>query len=248
MAVVCVLAGCGRLGFGVEGDDTLGDAPAGDSGGSGADAGLDGSTGVAAQAQASASVNVMGDVAMTLPAPSTPGSLLVVTMGTSTISNLGLPAGWMIAAEITISGGCLAAIAYMANNPGDITSVTFTQSAGVPTVAQLTEWAGVSTTAALDAIGTATGNQATMLSVQTATPTTAAGGVAVDVFCQAVTMPVYSAGAGWTNLASASNGPSVASFTTNYKLGLAAGVTIDETVTTTVAGKYAAAIATFRPQ
>jgi hypothetical protein len=71
--------------------------------------------------------------------------------------------------------------------------------------------------------------------------------VAVDVFCQAVSMPTFTTGAGWTNLASTSNGPSVASFTTDYRLGLLSGMVIGETVTTTAGGKYAAAIATFRP-
>jgi hypothetical protein len=241
IALVCFLAGCGRLGFGVTDDDPLAaDASALDP----ADA-TDAAPTTIAHAQASAPVDVAGPMTMTLPASSTPGSLLVVTLGTSDTSNLVVPAGWTFATQIAVSGGCVAAILYYANNPGGIASVTFDQPSLVPTVAQLTEWTGATT---LDATGTATSSSpVTMLAVQTATPATATGGIAIDVFCEAVNQPAFTAGPGWTNLTTASNGPAEASFITDYKLGIGPGV-VGETVTTSVAGKYAAAIATFRAQ
>jgi hypothetical protein len=252
LVLVSLIAGCGRFGFGPNVERT--DASTGDSsvvdgatadGAPGDGAGDDAIVGSSSHVQASPAVGVVGPFTMTLPAPSTAGSLLVVALGTSSTSSMIMPTGWVIAEQASISGGCIAAIAYYPNNPGGIQAVTFDQPTLIPTVAQLTEWIGAR---AVDALGTATSSApVATLTVQTATTTTAGSGVAINVFCEAVNMPQYTTGAGWTNLATASKGPSEASFSTNYQLGYAAGTTVAGIVTTTVAGKYAAVIATFSP-
>jgi hypothetical protein len=244
--LVSLLAGCGRFGFGA-GEDDVDANIAVDASGSGSDAsdddGLIGTTSAGTHVQQSATADAAGPYTLTLPAPSTAGSLLVMTMGSSS-TGLVMPPGWLVAQQVSVSGGCVAAIVYYPNNPGGITDVTFEQGALVPSVAVLTEWTGVTT---LDVIGTASSSgPASTLTVQAAAPATA-NGVAINVFCEAVNMPQYTTSEGWTNLASASNGPSEASFSTNYRLDYAAGSTVDGSVTTTIAGKYAAIVATFKP-
>jgi hypothetical protein len=246
LLLLSLLAGCGRFGFGSEADrpdasgDGSGDAPS-DVGG---DDTLIGTTGAGTKVQQSATVDTAGAYTMTLPSPSTAGSLLVVAMGSSS-TGLVLPEGWLVAEQLAVSGGCVAAILYYPNNPGGITDVTFQQNALVPSVAVLTEWSGAST---LDVVGSASSSgPASTLTVETATPTTTASGVAINVFCEAVNMPQYTTGAGWTNVATASNGPSEASFSTNYRLDYTVGSTVPGSVTTTIAGKYAAIVATFKP-
>lgn len=241
LLLVGLFAGCGRFGFGAEGDrpDASIDAPTD----SPDDDTLIDTTGVATKVQQSATADTAGPYTLTLPSPSTAGSLLVMTMGSSS-TGLVMPPGWMFAQQLSVSGSCVAAIVYYPNNPGGITDVTFQQGTLVPSVAVLTEWANVTT---LDVIGTTSSNSpATNLTVQSATPTTSSG-VAINVFCEAVNMPQYTTAEGWTNLAAASKGPSEASFSTNYRLDYSAGSMVDGSVTTTVAGKYAAIVATFKP-
>jgi hypothetical protein len=247
--LVCLLGGCGRFGFGEsstgidgsvgDGGDTSNDASN--------DASSDGATPMLQLAQTSPIVDGAGAQTLSLPAPSTAGSLLVITFGANSIENLGLPAGWMIATSVETNGACTAAIAYLANNPGGITDVMYTQPQLLPTVAHLTEWKGVATSAPLDAIGTTSAqvSDSTQI-VQTATATTANNSLAIDVFCEAINNPTYTGDPAWISFGTVTNGPSEPSFVSEYRF-VAAPAIVSTTVTSSNPGKYSAAIATFRP-
>ncbi|HEY5944243.1 MAG TPA: hypothetical protein VIV40_02070 [Kofleriaceae bacterium] len=245
VALVCLLAGCGRLGFGL-GDDDHASADAPDIT---ADIGGDAAPSMVALVQASTTVNSPGGT-VTLPfgSPTTAGTLLVATFGANDISNLVLPAGWMIAQQAFTSGGCFAVVAYQANNPGGITSIDLGQPSLLPTVAVATEWTGITASSPLDAIGLSSGGAPmTTQTVQTATPTVAADELAISVFGEDVGMPQYSGDPTWQLLGTASNTSSSPSFIAQYKRIAVPGA-VGTTVTSSVAGKYAAAIVTFRSQ
>ena len=244
--LAALAAGCGRLGFARTSDATPlvdvgadpdivvgGDAPA--------------IMGPPAMVQASTVVVDSNGVTVTLATPSTPGTLLVATFASNGVNPIGLPPSWVEVAHIGTGGGCTVTIAFEANNPGNETSVAFTQGAGIPILAQLTEWSGV-TSSPLDAPGTATSaSPTTSQLVQTGTSTTVAGELGVDVFCEDVNSPTFTPGTGWTNLGSFSNVASAPSFASHFQLDLPVGMAI-ETQTSSVQGKYSAVIATFRPQ
>lgn len=248
--LVCMLSGCGRLGFGESAtnvDGSLGSSD-GDVGGSNSDAAADGAPGMVQLGQTSPVVDAQGGQTATLPTPSSPGSLLVMTFGANSVSSLELPAGWMIATSVSTTGACSAAIAYLPNNPGGITEVTYVQPQLLPTVAHLTEWAGIATNSPLDAIGTTSAQVSdSSQTVQTATATTASNTLAIDVFCEAINNPTYTGDPAWIGLGTVTNGPSEASFLSEYRVVAAPGV-VSTTVTSSNPGKYSAAVATFRPQ
>jgi hypothetical protein len=231
------------LGFGL-GDD-IGDGAPGDDAALG-DA-TDAPPAMLQHVQQSAVSSNVGSQTLTLPAPSTAGTLLVIAFGANDISNLTLPAGWMIAVSVATTGACTAAIAYLPNNPGGVTDVTFGQPSLLPTAAVLAEWSGIATSNPLDAIGTTSGTTAsTTQSVQTATATTTRTMV-IDVFCEDVNMPAYTGDPAWTTLGSHSAGPSEPSILSDYRIVASPGV-VGETVTSSVNGKHSAAIAAFRSQ
>lgn len=193
--------------------------------------------------QKSSTANGTGPQTITLAATSTPGTMLVLSMGTNGLGSLVLPNGWIIATSTGFSGACYAMIAYYPNNPGGITDVMYSQPGGLPSVAVISEVSGVT---ALDVLGTANGmNPVSMQTVATTGPTSTDRGIAITTFCEDVNNPVYTSGAGWTNIAQFATGAASTSFNTDYKEFTAAGA-ISETVTTSPTGKYAAVIATFR--
>lgn len=248
LAWLSLLTGCGRLGFGLF-NDTPGDADAAIDNSTG-DGGPDGKTDAPPAGgplvQQTPMFNGVGPATLSLPGPSTAGSLLVITMTANDTSNLVLPSGFSIATQIMVSGGGFALIAYQANNPGGISSVGISQPSGLPSVAQLTEWTGITATSP-DVMGSTTGQNSTTLSVQTAAATTAANDLAIAVFCQDVSTPMYTAGTGWTSIGTASNTSAYPSYSADYRTNVPVGI-VSETVTSTVSGKYAAVIVTFRTQ
>ncbi|HEX5060876.1 MAG TPA: hypothetical protein VFV99_16025, partial [Kofleriaceae bacterium] len=183
-----------------------------------------------------------GTRTLTLPAPSTAGSLLVITVGANDISSLTLPSGWTIAASVLTNGACATAIAYYPNNPGGITSVILQQPMLQPTAAQLSEWSPITANPLNGTSQTQGGIQATMQTAMVATIATK--GVAITAFCEDVNNPTYTPGAGWTTLGTSSNGSAEPSFISDYKAVTAGGI-YTETVTSSVSAKYAAVIAVF---
>ncbi len=247
---LALTSACGRVGFDALATPAGGDARAGDAAGD-APGGGDGTgsdsavTSGVALAQMGVVVAATTNLMLSLPAPSTPGTLLVAAIATNGTSGVGLPSGWTMATTVGINGSCSTIIAYYENNPGGITTATFTQIAGTPGAGELTEWTGAMTTGSLDATGTATGNSpGTAQSVATAMAP-AAGELAVAAFCEDVNSPLYTAGSGWTQLGTYSNVSSSPSFEHDYLRGTPAAIVTDS-VTSSVAGKYAAVIATFR--
>lgn len=239
--------GCGRFGFDLLGDNDAVDARVSDGKTDGVvnlvDAPIDVPTVPVSYSQKSSTANGTGPQTITLSTASTPGTMLVLSMGANGLGSLVLPSGWITAASTGFSGACYALIAYYPNNPGGITSVMYMQPGGLPSVAVVSEISGVT---ALDAVGTAMGmNPVSMQSVATMGPTSTDRGIAVTTFCEDVNMPTYTSGAGWTNISSFSAGAASTSFTSDYKQFSAPGV-MTETVTTSTNGKYSAVIATFR--
>jgi hypothetical protein len=243
IALLCCLAGCGRLGFGVADDDVAGDAR-GDGNSDGPR--IDADTGMPPTQVSPVVANATGDVILPFTNPTVAGSLLVVAIGTNATSNLALPAGWTIANQVSTNGGCTALIGFRPNNPGGLTSVTVTQISGVPTVALASEWNEITSTMPLDVIGSTSGNNPTAAqTVQTAQATTAAGELAVTSFCEDVNNPTYTGDPAWQTLGKATAASSSPSFIAEYTHAAAPGV-VAATVTSSVSGKYAATIATFR--
>jgi hypothetical protein len=244
MPLVCLasLAACGRLGFEPRvSADASGDADR--------DATLgDGQPSTIALVQIGMVLSSSNGLTLTLPAPSTAGTLLVATFGDNSIVQLNLPPPWQLAAASPSSGTGYAILAYQANNPGGITSVTFMQTSGIPLAGLLSEWSGVATTSPLDAMGsTMSASPVTSQSVQTSTVPTVAGELAIAVFSQDANVPSYTTGTGWTNVGGFGNLASAPSFTADYQLGVPMAV-VGETVTSSVAGKYGAIVVTFLPQ
>ena len=241
--VLALVCGCGRVGFDAiaPGD---GSAPATDGQRDGA-AGSDGlvTTPITLAQQgavAAGTTNLMPG----LPQPSTAGTLLVAAIATNGTSGVGLPPGWSLANQVSLNGSCSAIVAYYAANPGGITTATFTQIAGTPGVGELTEWTAA---VQLDVTGVATSSSPTaMQSVQTASATTVLGDLAISAYCEDVNNPTYMPQSGWTALGTYSNVSSSPSFESDYQLGEPTAVVVD-TATSSVAGKYAAVLATFHP-
>src|SRR5437773_2467883 len=94
-------------------------------------------------------------VTATMPAGSQAGTLLVATVSAETTPNkFAASAGWLSAAEANQPGEGRSEIWYYPNNPGGISSITFTMNpATVNGNAQLSEWLGVATASPRDQSG-----------------------------------------------------------------------------------------------
>jgi hypothetical protein len=192
------------------------------------------------------SANVRHFFVGTLPVPSQAGTLLVATVNSGETPNkFAAPAGWVSAAEADQVGEGRSEIWYYPNNPGGISSATFTVNpATVFGNAQLTEWLGVATASPLDQSG------ATLVALPAATTTNATSGALSQTGELVITNEGYkialgqtfTRGAGWTALV---NDPAVG-FSSEYRLDLPTGIA-SETVTTSVASQWANVIAAFKP-
>jgi hypothetical protein len=181
-------------------------------------------------------------ITATLPAASQAGSLLVATVtAASTPNKFAAPAGWVSAAEANQVGEGRSEIWYYSNNPGGITSVTFTMNpATIGGNAQVTEWLGV---AALDQSGTQT------VAVPTTTTTISTSGALAQTGELVVTADgfkiaagSFTRGAGWNVLVNDVG----QGYSSEYRLDLSTGVA-SETLTTSTASLWANVIAAFRP-
>jgi hypothetical protein len=183
----------------------------------------------------------------TLPGASIAGTLLVATINSlDTPTKFTAPASWVAGPQVSQSGGGRSEIWYYPNNPGGISSATFTVNpANINVVAQLTEWSGVATVAALDQSGTDTDVASPSETVSTAAATAQAGDLVITAngFGKGVGGQTYAPGAGWTSLMppDTANG-----FASEYRLDLGAAVA-SETVTGAPATPWALTIAAFKP-
>jgi len=189
-----------------------------------------------------------GSISPALPAASTTGTLLVAVLAntqTSSSAAFSGPAGWTNATGVFESGDGRVEVWYEANNPGGVTSATFTASTGTNVMAaQLSEWRGAAFSSPVDKTGTTTKASAPSVTVSATGTTTISGDLAITDFVSSI-RPVtsFTAGTGWTHLFSDTSHGVVS----DDKPGLAAAITASETETSSSSTSWAAAIATFKP-
>lgn len=187
-------------------------------------------------------------VAPTLSTASTAGTLLVATLASQKNGNFTGPNGWVRAASAGLTNA-ETEIWYYANNPGGITSASFSNSDATSTAGQLSEWSGVATSSPLDKTGTTTSVLGTSVAPATQSATTVAGELAVTAAAQFIALAdtaTYTPGAGWTNLGNSGATSSSYQYTADYRTDVATG-TVSETITSSSAGSWAAVVATFKP-
>ena len=186
-------------------------------------------------------------VTATLPAASQAGTLLVAEIRSDTDPTTKPstpPAGWASAGGAVQAGAGHSEIFYYANNPGGITSVTFSITPGsVAARAQISEWRNVVAVSPLDQTGTftAAANQATA-TISTSGAMAFANELVItsDGFNPQAGQ-VVTPGAGWNSVVNdVANG-----FSAEYRVDLGT-VVASETITSTVPTTWALAIATFK--
>jgi hypothetical protein len=185
-------------------------------------------------------------VAPSLPAASTTDTLLVATLASQNNSTFTAPAGWVQAVRIG-QLNANAEIWYYAKNPGGITSASFSNSGSSSVAGQLSEWSGAALVSPLDKTGTKTATLAS--SVAPSTQATVAGDLAVTAAAQYLALAgtaTYTPGTGWTNLGNSGATSSSYHHTADHKTGVANG-NVSETITSSTAGSWSAAMATFKP-
>jgi len=184
-----------------------------------------------------------GAFTLTLPAASTAGDLLVATLSNNGAFTGG-PAGWIRGPNVTGGATSQAEIWYYPNNPGGITSATFTSSSG-NAAGQLSEWSGVASASPLDQTGTSSSATVTTIGA-----TTQAGELAITTFTVNAKKgaSTFTPGSGWTNLGNDGATTGIAYFyTSDYQLEPATG-TVSETETfSQSSSNWGAVVATFVP-
>jgi hypothetical protein len=186
-----------------------------------------------------------GSVTPTLPSASTAGTLLVAVMGNGTnTAAFSAPAGWTQA--VTANNACCGRVDiwYYANNPGGITSASFTAASGSTQIwAQLSEWNGLASASPVDKTGTKNQGSAASATVSTSASTTVANELGITAFNTSGTnVTSLGAGSGWTHLFTDLAGANAA----DYKLNLPVA-TQSETETVSPNTSWEAVIATFKP-
>ena len=190
------------------------------------------------------------DIIVTLPAASTAGTLLVVTLRSDTNpSNKPFTppsASWLPAVENFQNTIAHTQIWYYQNNPGGITTADFGLAPNsLNAVGQMSEWSGAAASA-LDRTGTLsqTANQSTV-TISTSGSITSAGDLVVTDFgALPQAAQTYNPGAGWTNMAS---DMSVQGFASDYEINPSTGVPASETVTVGTPTTWASVVAAFKP-
>ena len=190
------------------------------------------------------------DIRVTLPAPSTAGTLLVVTLRSDTNpSNKPFTppsATWLSAVENFQNGIAHTQIWYYPNNPGGIQTADFAVSPNsIDGVGQMSEWSGPGA-APLDLTGTLTQttNQSAPTISTSGSIATAGELVVTDMGALQQAGQTYSSGAGWTNTVS---DMSVEGYASEYRINPATGAPASESVTVGTPTTWASVIATFKP-
>ena len=187
-----------------------------------------------------------GSISPTLPAASTQGTLLVAVLenGTSSSAPFSAPAGWSKAVSSSNSCCGTSEIWYYPNNPGGISSATFTASSGTASIiGQLSEWNGVVASSPLDKTGSGNHGGASSFTISTSAATTVANDIGITAFTTSATnLTSITAGTGWTHMFADLAG----GYAADYKLNLAQAVA-SETESAVPNTSWVAAIATFKP-
>lgn len=188
-----------------------------------------------------------GSITPTLSSASKAGTLLVAVLANSQTGSSAAfsgPAGWTNATGLFQSGNGRVEVWYRANNPGGITSATFTASTGTNTiVGQLTELSGAAFASPVDQTGTATATSTSSVTVSTSAATTISGDAGIAAFtASGRPITTFTAGAGWSHLFT----DGTRGFVADDKLGNAVG-TLSETETSNKTTSWAAVIVAFLP-
>lgn len=180
----------------------------------------------------------VSSIAPTLSTPSTSGDLLVALIDTSANTTVTAPSGWSKAKSVYKSGAGSSQIWYETNNPGGVSSATFSLSQADSVVAQLSEWSGVELVSPLDGSGSATAGSGASLTVSA----TAAdpNELAITNFTTG-TATTFTPESGWTDLLSAASD----NHSGDYQIGVGSG-TVSETEGANTSTSWAGAIATFQ--
>ncbi len=186
-------------------------------------------------------------VTATLSSPSTTGTLLVasiVDLNTDPGATYAGPAGWVRAATITRSGAGPVALFYYPNNPGSISSVTFTTgSTGANTAIVLSEYSGVAANNPVDVTGTVNSTTSSANpTVSTSAPVSSPNELAITVFGISSGLTTLNPGSGWAALTSSpTNGVE-----TDYLISPTSGTVASETLTSNPVTVWAAVIVVFK--
>ncbi len=180
----------------------------------------------------------------TMTSASTAGTLLVaIVRSDDTANRFTATAGWVVADFANVAGQARSEIWYYPNNPGGISSVTFTITpSNIDSIAQMSEWRNVAAVVPVTGTQTVASNQLTAtVSTSAATPVANELVITGDGFAENPAQTV-NLGASWNNLANdATNG-----FGSAYRLDLPAAVA-SETVSSNVATTWSLVIAAFKP-
>src|SRR5437773_7800923 len=185
-------------------------------------------------------------VTATMAGASQAGTLLVATVSAETTPNkFAATAGWVSAAEANQPGEGRSEIWYYPNNPGGISSITFTMNpATINGNAQISEWLGVTTVNPLDqwgALPVAVPTTTTTISTNGALSQTGELVITIDGF-QNLPGQTFTRATGWTGMVTdVTNG-----YGSEYRLDLPAAVA-SENLTAGIASLWANGIAAFKP-
>ncbi len=137
---------------------------------------------------------------VSLPAPSTAATMLLISWTTASLTAIATPTGWTSISSGTV--GASAGFFYYPNNPGGIQTVT-TNCPTSPCYGQISEWSNVKPASPRDRVG---GNgdsvSHTSETASTVGGATTLGDLAVTMFYPASggAEASFTPGAGWTNL------------------------------------------------
>lgn len=184
-----------------------------------------------------------GSVTPALPSASTAGTLLVAVLTNKSNSpTWTAPTGWTQAVTSTNSCCGRADIWYYANNPGGITSATFTASSGT-TSGQLSEWNGVVSASPLDQTGSGNHGSGSSFTVSTSLSLTQSNELGIAAFQNSGTnASSQTATSPWLHLFNDLTQDRVA----DYTIGLASGAKASDTESFSPNLSSVAVIATFK--
>jgi hypothetical protein len=180
---------------------------------------------------------------MSLPAVSTAGTLLVATLTFDKAADPSGPGGWLRWSAYSSSND--GELWFYANNPGGLTSATFTLAGATTSVGQISEF-NFSTYDVGNYCWQS--NSVTSLSCMAMSPTTHGGELAVSIFSEIVgtAAPLtLNASAGWTVLGDNQSASTKLHYIASYMLNVPNGSSVSETITTTSSGIWASALTTF---
>ena len=188
-----------------------------------------------------------GSISPTLSSASKAGDLLVAVLGnsdTSAHAAFAGPTGWAEATGTFQSSNGDIELWYDANNPGGITSATFTASSGTSTViGELSEWSGAAFSSPIDTSGTMTSGGSKTATVATSGTTSLSGDLAITEFNTSTSESSFTPGTGWTNVFS----DGTRGYVADRQTGITTGTRVSETETAPSRASWEGLVVAFKP-